>query len=81
MKRVRRIVSAMGLSGRRDARVAEQLVRLGQESAEDHYVVTYDRFIVFIERVRGKYYDRQPFSLTGARTRIISRLTRIEKYF
>ena len=81
MKRVRRIVSAMGLSGRRDARVAEQLVRLGQESAEDHYVVTYDRFIVFIERVRGKYYDRQPFSLTGARTRIISRLTLIEKYF
>jgi len=51
MKKVRRIVSSMGLNPR-DPAVAAQLQRLGRECAEDHYVVTYDRFIVFVERCR-----------------------------
>jgi hypothetical protein len=55
MKRVRRIVAAMGLSLRRDPKLQQQLVRLGRECAEDHYVVTYDRFIVFVERLRGNH--------------------------
>ena len=51
MKKVRRIVGSMGLS-LQDPAVKQQLVRLGRECAEDNYVVTYDRFIVFVERLR-----------------------------
>jgi Ca2+-binding EF-hand superfamily protein/tetratricopeptide (TPR) repeat protein len=51
MKRVRHVVRSMGIDPKRKE-VAKELLKLGKESAEDNYVVTYDRFIVFIERLR-----------------------------
>jgi hypothetical protein len=51
MKKCRRIVASMGLS-LKDPRVTQQLLRLGRECSEDNFVVTYDRFILFVERLR-----------------------------